>query len=95
MTFKFNNLQPVQIRMTEKIGWINSRHDYANGGKYYRVAHESATGEYVNRTYAEHELVALAEDDQRKPPGISYIDPPGPPPGGEGPPGGGGEPDPG
>ncbi len=89
MTFKFNNLQPVQIRLTETIGWVNSRHDYANGGTYYRVAHKSAGGDYVCRTYAEHELIALASDETREPPGISYIDPPGLPPGSEDPPGGG------
>jgi hypothetical protein len=87
MTFRFNNLQPVRVRLTEKIGWVNARYDVANGGNYYHVAHTTAGGDYTRRWYAEHELIALPESETCEPPGISYIDPPGPPPGGEDPPG--------
>lgn len=82
MSFKYNLLQPVVVRLTEKIGWVNKRTEEAGGGRHYYVAHETTTGEYVQRWYAEHELLPLPADDQRKPPGLSYIDPPGPPPGG-------------
>jgi hypothetical protein len=87
MNFRYNHLQQVCVRLTEKIGWVNARMDVANGGKYYRVAHQGASGDYQQRWYAEHELQGLAEGDPREAPGLSYIDPPGPPPGGELPPG--------
>jgi hypothetical protein len=87
MSFKFALLAMVCVRLTEKIGWVNASMTVANGGNYHRVAHLGATGDYQQRWYAEHELQALPTGDPREAPGISYIDPPGPPPGGDLPPG--------
>lgn len=92
MTYRYNNLQPVQVRLTEQIGWVVSRQDNAAGARHYLVAHKTAGGDYARRWYGEQELIALARDEQRAPPGISYIDPSGPVPGGDDPPPGGDEP---
>ena len=90
MTYRYNNLQPVQVRLTEQIGWVTARQDNAAGAQYYQVAHKTAGGDFVRRWYGEQELIALAADDTRNPPGISYhyFDSPVPPPGVEIPPGG-------
>ena len=85
MTFKFNNLQPAEVKLTAKVGWVTGRYDVANGGIYYRVAHTNNAGDYSSRWYAEHELATIPPGDPRTPPGLAYVDPtPIPPPGGEG-----------
>ncbi|HEY1136594.1 MAG TPA: hypothetical protein VGE64_03795 [Xanthomonadaceae bacterium] len=92
MTFKFNQLQPVQVKLPQRLGWVTGRVEYASGTRCYQVAHLSACGDYTRRWYAEYELAEVPPGDLSPMPGIPYpdlvINPP-PPGDGEGP---GGEP---
>ncbi len=68
MTFRFEQLQPVQIKLTGQIGWVIGRSDMASGAQNYLVTFQNAAGEYSQRWFWEYEIAATAA----QPPGLSY-----------------------